>query len=441
MLPVYRVIEVAVYALLNFVPCMLLAIYPFRYRMRFKKSVTCFFIIMLSLIQIGIGMCAAFGNKNLVGPLSVASMIIYGVFYFVSVNEPLGKTLFTLLMLANQANFIVTVSKCIEGRLYPEYAMESYRWSFSLVMLCVTAIVWIPMFFCIKKIHMPAVTRKSSGIEWHYLWLIPATFYLVWYYEIYLHSDTTGLEMALEPANSFFLFFINLGAALVYYVVSRLIAEQDHNIELRENNHRLALENLHYSNLRANIDEARRAKHDVRHHILLMKQYLRHGELDELAKYLDEYQESVPDDTLAMFCENNAVNAVLEYFAQRAKSADIKYSVRAVIPQDIGIDECDMSVLFGNLLENAIEAAASDSAECKEIDVNVATDEAQMCVTVDNTYTGTPPSEKNGAILSTKHTGNGIGTASVRGIVEKYNGIVRFETRDGKFCVSAMLEL
>ena len=59
------------------------------------------------------------------------------------------------------------------------------------------------------------------------------------------------------------------------------------------------------------------------------------------------------DDLLIRFCENPAANAVLLYFAQQAKDNDIDYIVQADIPGDIFVSDTDISVLFGNLIENA----------------------------------------------------------------------------------------
>ena len=43
----------------------------------------------------------------------------------------------------------------------------------------------------------------------------------------------------------------------------------------------------------------------------------------------------------------------------------ITYSVSASIPKHISISETDLSILFGNLLENAIDACNAQSGEDK----------------------------------------------------------------------------
>lgn len=103
----------------------------------------------------------------------------------------------------------------------------------------------------------------------------------------------SALEIALRPKNTLFLFCINVGAILIYYVVTRLILEQNKTLELREKNHQLTMQAMQYENLQEKISDARRAKHDVRHHIALLQEYLNNGELDALREYLNRYNESL----------------------------------------------------------------------------------------------------------------------------------------------------
>ncbi len=438
--PLYGTAEMCVYSLLNFLPFVALAIYPFRSRLRFSKRVTVLLIVLVTFAQMGLGLWATFFSGGKAALASAVSTVLYAVFYFIAVKVHFGKAIFTLLMISNTANFVVAASKCIEGVFFPDLAVQSYRWSFSLIMFFVLAIVWIPLFIYTKKVYTPAVEKEPTGIEWRYLWLVPATFYLIWYYMLY-NNGKSSLETALDVGNAVFLFFINVGACLVYYIIAKLINEQEKNIKLSENNHRLAMQNLQYENLQEKITDARRAKHDVRHHISLMQEYVRNHEYDELEKYLNSYQQSLPDDTLISFCENKAVNAVMLYFAQMAKDADIDYDVKAVIPERISVDETDLSVLFGNLIENAIDACKAENSDDRKIVIRAVTDEYTLCLGIDNTFTGNVKKDINGVLFSSKHIGFGLGVESVKSITEKYGGTYRSEIKDGMFMSSVMLNL
>ena len=435
--PFYRIAEICIYSILNFLPFLILALYPFRHRLRFSKPVTGVLIGVLTVIQLWLGLWAAFFSNGRAALVSAVSTTLYAAFYFLTVKISWGKALFTLLMISNTANLAVVGSKCIEGLLFPSLAPEAYRWSFSLVTFFVEIFMMIPIFGYMKKVYTPAVEKEPSGFEWRYLWLIPATFYLLWYYEIYVDSSQSSLHVALQPKNAIFLFFINVGASLVYYIVARLITERDKNIKLREKNHLLAMQKLQYENLKERIAEARRAKHDVRHHIVLMQELLKKKDYDGLESYLQEYRTSLPEDTPFVFCENSAANAVIAYFAQLAKSGGIGFDVNVKIPEEIEIEKTDLSVLLGNLLENAVEACS----QCRNgrITVRASYEAKSLCIAVDNNFDGKIRQSGDKTFLSTKQNGRGLGIESVKSIAEKYDGLCNFAADEKMFYSSVMI--
>lgn len=437
--PLYRIFEVAVYSLLNFLPFLILAIYPFRNNLRFSKKITALLILLITVIQLFIGAWVAFVPMKNVGKASAVSTVLYAIFYFIAIKKHFGKTFFTLLMISNIANLAIIVAKCFEGIVFPTLAVQDYRWSYSLMLFAVELVLAVPVYFYMKVIYTPAVEKEPAGIEWRYLWLIPATFYVIWYYIFYGNTMLNSLEIALKPKNAVILFIINIGEILVYYVVAQLILEQNKILELKEHNHQLTMQTVQYENLKEKITEARRAKHDVRHHIALMKEYLSRGDYGALADYLDRYDMSLPDDSVIQFCRNTAANTVLLYFAQQAKNENIDYIVKTDIPQNISIRDTDISVLFGNLLENALDACRAENECNKKIIIRAGFTGDTLCITVDNTYTGVLKYGLNGALASTKHRGLGLGTQSVKSIAEQYGGVCRFEAKDGMFYASVLL--
>lgn len=203
--PVSKLLETICYSLLNFLPYLLLAIYPFKNMLRFSKKVTVVFIGVATIVQISLGIAANILAGSNLGLLSVMSTFIYAGFYFWIIKANFGKTLFTLLMFSNIANFIVMSSKCFEGIFFPELAHQSYRWSFSLIMSIIQIIILVPLFFYIKTKYSSAMQQKAYSYQWKYIWLIPTTFYLLWYQNTYFNT-MSALEIALRPSNTVFLF-------------------------------------------------------------------------------------------------------------------------------------------------------------------------------------------------------------------------------------------
>lgn len=438
--PLYRIFEIILYSLLNFLPYLILAMYPFQKKFRFTKPIIYLLVMLVTLVQIGLGVWAALfdnGNANII---SAVSTLVYLTFYFIAVRAHFGKTLFTLLMLSNIANFVVVSSKCIEGLIFPEFAMQSYRWTFSVAMIAVEIIVMIPLFFYIRNTYSSAFEKDIGKPTWRFLWLIPATFYLIWYYHLY-GSSMSSLELALQPANSIFMLLINLGAILIYHMIIRLINVTNKNVELTNHNYLLTMQNLQYENLKERIHEARQAKHDVRHHITVMDGYINNGEYDKLKDYLNGYKRALPDDSSIVFCKHYATNALLLYFAQQAKNHKIDFAVSVSVPEQINIPDNVLSVVLGNLLENALEACSTVTDRMPQIIIKGKTEYNSVFFKISNTYCNELIQDKNGFYMSTKHPGRGVGLASIRNITADYDGIFEIEQKDGMFITSILLNI
>lgn len=105
------------------------------------------------------------------------------------------------------------------------------------------------------------------------------------------------------------------------------------------------------------------------------------------------------------------------------------------------MNDTDLTVLFGNLLENACEGCMTVPEDIRQIRLRgEMLNHGSYVFTIDNTFSGTVQIVK-GQYLSSKHQGNGIGIQSVRNIVDNYNGLAKFETTDNMFCVSIVLNL
>lgn len=434
-IPVYRLIEVVLYSLLNFLPFVLLALYPFRKQLRFSPKVTGFLVALICLIQIILGLFAAFSSVS-AEVVTLLSTGIYALCYFFLVKARLGKVLFTLLVLSNIANLVVIISKCLEGLIFGAIALESYRWSLCLCMLLVHLLVTLPLFFYARSKYTAAMEIQS--FSWVYLWIIPTTFYLIWYYHLYLTAQDS-LQVALNVGSTVFLLLINLGAAVVYHTTVLLLIERDKAQNLSHLNHQLSIHKLQHENLQHRINEARQAKHDVRHHAHLIQEYLRAGKLQELEAYLDRYTASLPSTQSLIHCQHYATNALLGYFAQQAQDNGIEMDIFVQLPEIIHLPETTLSVVLGNLLENAIDACREITDGTRKITVRGKAEAGSVFFEVTNTFRGDLRRHKTGKLLSTKAFGHGVGLESVAQLANASGGMLELEDRDGIFRASVLI--
>ncbi len=200
-----------------------------------------------------------------------------------------------------------------------------------------------------------------------------------------------------------------------------------------------------YTNLRERIAEAKRVRHDTRHHFVLISSYLNDGRIEEAKTYIERYYNALPFEESLTYCEHYGTNALLTYFAQQAKAFEIPNTIKVSIPAEVPITDDDLTVVFGNLLENALDASREGMKKKADfrpfISVLGRAEGENLLFSVENEAVARAETDTYGHYISTKHEGNGIGIESVQAIAEKHGGIVNIKQEDGKFIAKVNLPL
>ena len=107
--------------------------------------------------------------------------------------------------------------------------------------MIVTTFIFIPLYFYILKKYIEGVAHIETGKKiWRFLWTIPGNFICSWYHGLYFNTKSS-IELAMDPVNMIFTFFINLGAVVVYTVIVNSMAEFQYNLNLEEEKNSLKL--------------------------------------------------------------------------------------------------------------------------------------------------------------------------------------------------------
>lgn len=435
-----RTLEILLFAFCNFGPYVMLTFYIFKKHFRYSKITTRFVCILLFFIQFATRYWSALHGINTNIHMSILRLVIFMIGYAILFDQRFGKILFIELIFANMGNFILIAAICLERNLFPDITHSLYCWHTSVVMFLLHLLITLPWAFQVKKYFIPMLDNHMVRKEWNYYWLVPIVFYIIWQYQI--NSGTkTGLENIQNPYNVVFLFIINFGALLIYYIMLMMDGQLAKNLQLEEQQHYLDLEEVTFQSLQERMEETRRMRHDLKHHIHMVSFYLKEKEYDKLQEYVNAYRDSIPDGEHIRFCENRIINNIVFYFASLAKEQQIDFSVQLAIPDNLQVSDHDISVLLGNLFENALDACMEQEHSKRRIIVKGKGDAHSLLFTIDNTCENELRKNENGELLTTKSYGNGIGVNSAKKIVERYNGFFSADKKGEMFCVSFMLNL
>ncbi len=432
----YRAIELTVYSILRILPYLLLMLYIFKGHLRFPKWVTISSVVIITALRCLCSYLLYFNGERLSN--SNPGFLLLVAFTFLFIKDHWGKSLFSMLMLNNVSTFAVTAAKYLESLIFGDYALQLHRWTNIITLIVVEAAVLIPLFFYIKHIYMKAIHQTTSKRTWRMLWLVPFTFYAVWFRNSFYATENHEL-LSLELIYVFFCLLVNGGGMLIYTLVMHLINERVANDRLREKESLLTLQKAQYENLQERIEEAKTARHDMRQHLHMISAYLTDEKYPEAQAYINNLRKSIPESGSLHLCEHYATNAILQYFQGLAKENNIIFSTQIELPPDINIPDEALTVLLGNLCENAVHACIKEPNAV--ITVRGKIDKDSVFFKITNTFSGRTKRTSDGLFLSTKHEGRGIGLRSVRNIVSNYNGILKINPNGGLFTVSVLLKI
>lgn len=179
-------------------------------------------------------------------------------------------------------------------------------------------------------------------------------------------------------------------------------------------------------------------KHDMKNHMLTLQSIQEKEQNSNASNYIKSIFEFIDNNGIFLESGNDEIDSLLNYKIMEAKKENIKVNAKVNIPEKINIDSFDISVIIGNLMDNALEAARK--CEVKKIDIEMEMERGILYITVKNLYGGTIP-RKDKRFLTNKadQQYHGIGLMSVEKSVLKYDGVMDIDINDGLFTVEVIL--
>ena len=220
--------------------------------------------------------------------------------------------------------------------------------------------------------------------------------------------------------------------------LSIVIADQiqlRHAVEARAESVAKMLEvhKTYYTALLEKEQESRAARHDLRHHIVLLREMLGRGDIESLTRYLDEYSDNQPVPLRISYCGHYVTDMLLGLYSGFAENQNTKLQIHAEVPDALPISDVDLCVILSNLLENALEASAKLPSGEREIIVRIGERRGQFIILIENVFDGILVKD-SGKILSLKAQGReGVGIVSVRTVTARYNGETEFYAEENRF--------
>jgi len=172
----------------------------------------------------------------------------------------------------------------------------------------------------------------------------------------------------------------------------------------------------------------RKQRHDYNHHLQAVYGLLEVDSFNEARNYVKQIFLDITNPAEVVKTDKPGISAMLFAKAGQAEARGVPFSVQVDCSlQGLTLSTMETNSLLGNLLDNAIDAAAAYAGERRSVRLEITREPGEYVFTVANT--GDPiPTETLERMYephySTKENNRGLGLTIVKEIVDKYSGRV-----------------
>ena len=198
--------------------------------------------------------------------------------------------------------------------------------------------------------------------------------------------------------------------------------------------------NRHYDEVETMYRKMRGWRHDYHNHIQTLKAYMSLAQYGEAARYMEQLEKDLTTVDTVLRTGNVMVDAILNSKLSLIQEKDIKVEATAMVPRDIPISDIDLSVLIGNLMDNAMEACEKVPVEERFIRVYIDVIKKQLYISVTNSTYGMAK-RRGERFISDKQGSHGFGLLRIDDIVAKHGGYLNRQAEEGIFATEVMLPM
>jgi len=181
-----------------------------------------------------------------------------------------------------------------------------------------------------------------------------------------------------------------------------------------------------------------REKHDWINELIALKNEIEYENKDVVLQNIDRIIQNCQFGEAISDTGNKCIDALINVKYTTAKEKGIDFILKIFIPEELPINQCDMGIVLGNILDNAIEATEKCNSSAKKIEIIMGIKKEALVLVVKNPLAGSLKRNKDGKLLSTKEDSkrHGYGINSVIKVARKYNGDVIIEEEGGEFVIT-----
>ena len=242
------------------------------------------------------------------------------------------------------------------------------------------------------------------------------------------------------PLKGLFLWGGALLEILLFLVMEGTLFLYKKGFESQTEQFRRDLMENQYEEIKGVYMDMRGWRHDYHNHMQVMKAQLALGNLEEIHEYLNALEKELDRVDTLVKSGNLMIDAILNSKLTLARRQKISVNCKVKVPEKISVEDVDLCVILGNLMDNALEACRQIDEENRFLRIYMTVNKSQLYLSIQNSAKDEPDFDERNYI--TKKRGNhGLGMKRVQTAVEKYQGYLYLANEPGIFAAEVTMPI
>lgn len=183
--------------------------------------------------------------------------------------------------------------------------------------------------------------------------------------------------------------------------------------------------------------DLRAVHHDIKNHLLVINKLARQANAEQVAEYTHSLVESFSSYEKLIQTGNDLLDGLLGDKVREAENEQISVIINLDFRSAFFINSMDVCTIFGNAMDNAIEACRKlKQPEKKFIQINSNQAANYLLVTISNSYDGNVRLY-NGLPITSKEKSalHGFGLPNIRRVMKNYGGSITIDIEENHYFV------
>ena len=368
---------------------------------------------IVSLIEIPI--------VNLVAFLTCNLLLCYLLFHSNVLQSLFNSIILTTTMFISELCIIYTSTLLFETEILEYSYNNSTLW---LQAIC-SKLLYFLLAYLISKLSTPESRRELSLTNASLLFLLPLVSIVLLHIVVLITMivDAPQYVYTAFIISALLLLYANL---IVFWVHESLIKAQKENIEYKLQKQKAELDTEYYSVLQNQYENSNILIHDIKRHLLSVKELANHNDCDGINSYIDNLYDEYQIKYLKKYSNHKIINAIINRYMMLCKESDIDFYCDIRNIDFSFVPDTYLTSILDNLLENAFEA--SKNSKEKTIELTIKNNNVNfVIITLENSCLY-PPKIKMGELQTTKSNKDihGYGIKSIKRIAKELDGVVDY---------------